>query len=58
MPTRTDRIKEAIAQELERRRSQVDGDGDLDMVTVSVRLNQHTGRPIYVRFEPKSQREI
>jgi hypothetical protein len=56
--SRTDGIRGAICDELDRRQEEIDGDIDLARVTVIVVLNRRTGRPEQVMWRPESQRDV
>lgn len=51
--TKTDRIKDAIAEALGKRKAEIDGDDDLVAITLVIKLAPG-GRPKVVNYRPES----
>lgn len=56
--TRTDRIRDAIVDEIEQRRPELDAERGLKRVSFTVIIDCKNGRPYVVDFEKKAGREV
>lgn len=56
--TRTDALLVAITSELEARRVQIDGAGDLRRAEVIIVFDERTGEPLDVLFRTEQRRRI
>jgi hypothetical protein len=55
---RSERVKQAVLEELTRQRSSIDGDSWPESVSIIVRLDRDDGRPYKVQFRTESIRSL
>lgn len=56
--TRTDRILAAVREELIRHAPELDGDGGIRVVMLTIRLNERTGNPYAIVYRAESEHAI
>ena len=56
--TRADAIMAAVRGELDKRRKEIDADGDMRALTLVIRMSEKSGLPFRVLYRPESESDL